>query len=248
MIPNVLHYVYINERPWKIHHYLSVKSALVKAKINEINIWLDSEPNGEWWAKTKPLVNIIKIKPPTEIFGKEIKEPAHKSDVLRLEILRDHGGIYVDTDVLFVKPFKDLLDNKFVLGEQGPNGCEGLCPATILSEKKSEFSELWLNGFRDNFYGGPAGSPTWCLHSVNLPLALSKKYPDLITIVNHECFFWPLYHQKHIEIIFEENHRFPNAYSHHLWESSGKKYLKEMTEEKIRLENTTFTNLVKELV
>lgn len=248
MIPNTLHYVYINERPWQLHHFLSVKSALINGQLDKINIWLDSEPSGEWWDKTKPLVDVFKIDAPTEIFGKPIKEPAHKSDVLRLQILQNHGGIYVDTDVIFVKPFKDLLNNKFVLGEQGPNGCEGLCPATILSEKNSKFCQLWLDGFRDNFYGGPVGSPTWCIHSVNLPLALSKKYPNLITIVNHESFFWPLYHQHHIEMIFEKNLSFPNAYSHHLWESSGKKYLKEMTLEKIHSENNTFSNLVKHLI
>ena len=27
MIPNVVHFVYIKERPWKLHHYLSIKSA-----------------------------------------------------------------------------------------------------------------------------------------------------------------------------------------------------------------------------
>jgi hypothetical protein len=248
MIPNHLHYVYINERPWKIHHYLSVKSAIVKGKLDKINIWLDKEPTGKWWEKTKPLVSVHNINPPTEIFGKPIKEPAHKSDVLRLQILRDYGGIYIDTDVIFVRPFKNLLNNKFVLGEQGPDGCEGLCPATILSEKNSEFSKIWLDEFKNHFEGGPPGSPTWCKHSVNLPLSLSKQHQDLITIVNYQYFFWPLYHQKHIEAIFEEDLNFPSAYSHHLWESSGKKYLEEMDEEKIYSQNTTFTKLVRDLL
>jgi hypothetical protein len=69
-----------------------------------------------------------------------------------------------------------------------------------------------------------------------------------ITLADHEAFFWPLYHQDHIEALFENNHNFPNAYSHHLWESSGKKYLSEMTEEKIKNGNTTFTNAVRDLL
>ena len=248
MIPNKLHYVYINERPWKLHHYLSVKSAIEKAKVDDITIWLDKEPDGEWWEKTKPLVQLNFVDPPSSIFGIRITEPAHKSDVIRLQVLIEEGGIYADTDVIFVKPFTDLLDNKFVMGQQGEGGCEGLCPATMLSEPNAEFARYWLAGFQHSFKGGPPGSPTWCTHSVAYPRFLSNLYPDLIKILDHEAFFWPLYHDMHIKALFEQNHDFNNAYSHHLWESSGKKYLNELTIEKIKEESTTFTKLVKDLI
>lgn len=248
MIPNIVHYVYINERPWKLHHYLSVKSALVKAKADRVHVWLDKEPTGEWWEKTKPLVELHFITAPEEIFDIPITQPAHKSDVIRLQVLIECGGIYADTDVIFKKPFTDLLDNKFVMGQQGINGGEGLCPATMLSSKDSTFAKYWLAGFKDTFKGGPPGSPTWCTHSVNYPLYLASQIPQEVTILNHFSFFWPLYHEAHIKALFEENHEFGSAYSHHLWESSGKKYLEELTMEKIEQENTTFTNLVKDLI
>ena len=209
-IPNIVHFVYIKERPWKLHHYLAVKSALVKAKADSVKIWLDEEPDGEWWDKTKPLVTVNKVKAPTEIFGKPITQPAHKSDVIRLQVLIQEGGIYADTD--------------------------------------STFAKTWLAGFKDTFGGGPPGSPTWCTHSVNLPAYLANTMQETITLADHEAFFLPLYHQDHIEMLFEKDMHFPNAFSHHLWESSGKKYLDEMTIEKIKNENTTFTRLVKDLI
>ena len=49
-------------------------------------------------------------------------------------------------------------------------------------------------------------------------------------------------------MMFEQNHKFQNAYSHHLWESSGKKYLDNLTEDIILQEDTSFTNLVKDLI
>ena len=49
-------------------------------------------------------------------------------------------------------------------------------------------------------------------------------------------------------MLFEHNIQFPNAYSHHLWESSGKKYLDTLTKDIILNTNTTFTNLVKDLL
>lgn len=248
MIPNIFHFVYINERPWKLHHYLSVKSAVVRSGAEKVVIWLDEEPEGEYWDKTKELVEIAKVKAPTEIFGVPITQPAHKSDVIRLQVLIEHGGIYADTDVIVMKPFTDLLDNSFVMGHQAQGGSEGLCPATMLSEKDSAFAKSWLIGFKHAFKGGPPGSDTWCTHSVKLPAYLANTMQEHITIADHETFFWPLYHQEHMKVLFEKNLRFPNAYSHHLWESSGKQYLDEMTEEKIKTEDTTFTNAVRDLL
>ena len=248
MIPNIFHFVYINERPWKLHHYLSVKSAVVRSGAEKVVIWLDEEPEGEYWDKTKELVEIAKVKPPTEIFGVPITQPAHKSDVICLQVLIEHGGIYADTDVIVMKPFTDLLDNSFVMGHQAQGGSEGLCPATMLSEKDSVFAKSWLIGFKHAFKGGPPGSDTWCTHSVKLPAYLANTMQEHITIADHEAFFWPLYHQEHMKVLFEKNLRFPNAYSHHLWESSGRQYLDEMTEEKIKTEDTTFTNAVRDLL
>lgn len=250
MIDNILHYIHLSSagREFKLHHFLSIKSAYVRSGVNKIYVWVDKEPTGLWWDKIKNLVEIVYIEPPTEIFGIPITQQAHKSDVLRLQILLEYGGIYVDTDTIFVKSFKPLLNNKFVLGQQNINGIEGLCPAVILSQKNSIFGQHWLAGFKDSFKGGPPGSDTWCTHSVHYPLWLSKQIPNEITILNHESFFWPLYHQSHMEMLFEKKYNFPNAYSHHLWESSGKEYLDNLTETIIFNSDTTFTNLVKELL
>lgn len=248
-IENKFHFVYIKVRDWKLHHYLSVKSAHQRSGANEIVFWCDYEPEGKWWERTKPLVNVQRVIAPDQIFGKPIHEPAHKSDVIRLMALNEHGGIYADTDVIVMKPFTDLLDNKFVMGQQGVGGAEGLCPATMLGSRNSDFGRQWLAGFKDSFGGGPPGSPTWCTHSVNYPLWLSQQIPQEITILNDKAFFYPLYHQQHVEAIFE-NHSMPNpdAYSHHLWESSGKTYLDNMTEDKIREGNSLFSAITKDLL
>jgi len=248
-ISNTFHFVYIKERPWKLHHYLSVKSAAVRSGAERVVIWCDEKPEGHYWDMTEPLVEVQRVKAPTEIFGKPITQPAHKSDVIRLQVLIEHGGIYADTDVIVVKPFTELLDNQFVMGQQNVQGSEGLCPATMLSKKGSVFAKTWLAGFKDTFGGGPPGSPTWCTHSVNLPAYLANTMQEHITIADHEAFFWPLYHPKGVKDIFETpNYQAPKAYSIHLWESSGKKYLDEMTEEKIKEGNNLFSNITKNLL
>lgn len=250
MIPNILHYVHLSEggRPWQLHHYLSVKSAVERSGVENITVWMDEEPTGEWWNKTVPMVQLEFIEPPTEIYGKPITQLAHKSDVLRLQILIEHGGIYVDTDVIFLKPFTHLLDNEFILGQQGVDGNEGLCPAVILSEPDSTFAKLWLAGFRDSFLGGPPGSIGWSSHSVGYPHFLSKQYPEYLTIEDFDKFFWPLYHKEHLKALFEDLHEFPNALSIHLWETSSKHYLEGITEDNIKTVNTSFNLCVRDLL
>lgn len=43
--------------------------------------------------------------------GSKISEKEHKADVVRLELLIAHGGIYVDTDVFAFKSIDDLVFN-----------------------------------------------------------------------------------------------------------------------------------------
>ncbi len=43
---------------------------------------------------------------------------AFVSDFVRTSVLLEEGGVYMDTDMLLVKPIDDLLSNKFVIGEE----------------------------------------------------------------------------------------------------------------------------------
>jgi mannosyltransferase OCH1-like enzyme len=51
-----------------------------------------------------------------------------KSDVVRYELLRIHGGIYVDTDVECLRPFDDLLGDDCFCGRESE---ETLCPSVL---------------------------------------------------------------------------------------------------------------------
>ena len=46
----------------------------------------------------------------------EAKKWAFVTDYVRLKVLKDYGGIYMDTDVEVLKPFNPLLDAKCLLG------------------------------------------------------------------------------------------------------------------------------------
>lgn len=46
-----------------------------------------------------PSVDLKRARKFDNIFGRPITEFAHKADIIRLEALLEHGGIYVDLDV-----------------------------------------------------------------------------------------------------------------------------------------------------
>jgi mannosyltransferase OCH1-like enzyme len=56
--------------------------------------------------------------PPTEIFGQKITEVFHQGDVAKLEVLREHGGIYLDYDVIVVNSFNPLRRYPATYGEK----------------------------------------------------------------------------------------------------------------------------------
>ena len=56
-------------------------------------------------------------------------------DYLRLKVLYEYGGIYMDTDVQIIKPLDNLLDNQAFIGEETGNY---IGTGLIASEAKNE--------------------------------------------------------------------------------------------------------------
>lgn len=132
------------------------------------------EPKIEGWEKTGGgrregvELRLIKQRDVSDVFGNEVEHFAHKADVIRLEALRDWGGVYLDTDVLVIKgescqgssfivqaradtcdhrlaDMAPLYRHEAVLGmESQPNldpalPPSGLCNAVILAKPYSSF-------------------------------------------------------------------------------------------------------------
>ena len=176
---------------FNIMRYLAIKSAYDVNKPDNIFFYYCYEPHGEWWERAKKYITPIKVEAPKEIFGNPIKSYAHQADVIRLQLLIEEGGIYLDSDTLCLKPLTPLLeDGGFVMGQEGNEA--KLCNAVMLSEKGSEFAKEWLSRYVD------FDDDNWAGHSIELPYRLSKEYPNLIRVMNNKAFTWPLYHSEHL--------------------------------------------------
>ncbi len=115
-IPRKLHFVYLAgedsgaqgniyaRSPFCFVHYMAIKSAQLLNPGFEIYFHCDRAPQGPHWDELKSQVILSPVAQPTEVFGRPIAHIAHRSDVLRLTILRLHGGIYLDLDTICQKP------------------------------------------------------------------------------------------------------------------------------------------------
>lgn len=275
MIPNILHFVFgmapdFGGKPFSLVHYLSVKSAVELNKPQTAFFHYQFEPEGEWWQKAKQLLTLNKVTAPESFMGRPLFHVAHKADVVRLQALKETGGIYLDLDTISVKPLSDLLLHSFVIGQElkpayvpknwrqsikyklgwikkSNEASTGLCNAVLLSEKNSDFVNLWLNEYKS--FRSEGRDKYWNEHSVLVPQGLAEKYPQHIIQLSPYAFHYPLYNETGLKSMFEEVNEFPEAYLHHLWESfSWDKYLSKLSVEEIMNQDSTYNLIARKYI
>lgn len=138
MIPKIIHYCWLSGDPYPESIQRCIDSWKRVLPDYEIILWdtkrfdLSSSP----WVQ--------------QAF--ESKKYAFAADYIRMYALYNYGGIYLDSDVEVLKPFDDLLDLPYFIGQENtPSGIEA---ATIGSEKGWPVAKLMLDRYdRKNFKG-----------------------------------------------------------------------------------------------
>lgn len=228
-------------------HYININSIRILNNPEKIYFYSDKIPEGEYWDKISPFVDFEKVVPPNSVFERKLFHIAHKSDVLRMQILKERGGIYLDMDVICKKSFSPLLTHDFVMGKQGKWRNMGLCNGVILTNKDSEFLKLWYSEFRN--FRSTGHDKYWSEMSVRKPLELSQKYPHLLHIEPYNSFHYPLYYPLSLRRLFVQCHDFKHAYCHHLWEGgSWEKYLSKLNIEDIKERDTTYNIIARRYI
>ena len=270
MIPKIVHFTWLTPpegKEFNIHHMASVKSVHYHNPDYTIKIHCDKIPEGPYFAQIKDFVQINIVVTPQEVFGTPIKYMVMKSDVLRLRILIEEGGIYQDLDIITLRSYDDLLDNEMVLGYElsavmNPRQIfyflrifnfdiikykgrvpAGLCAGFMMGEKGSVFLKDWYEKYRD------FNNEDWAYLPVKAPLLMVRtgKY-KVHTIAPYQAHFPPCW-PNDLKLIFEKNLVIPGKYFLHVWESrSYEKYLKPLTREVILKSDNTYCNAIKAFI
>lgn len=239
MIPNTIHFIWPSElykgAPFGLSHAIAVRSALEVNRPDRILFHCDIPPSGSHWDSVSGLVTLVRCPIPKEIFGKSIYNPAHRSDVLRLKVLIEHGGIYLDNDTVCVRPVESLLSHSVFIGKQSR---DMLCNAVIGSEPGAQFMQLWLDSYR--CYNGKM----WAKNSCWVPSQLWQFFPNLLHVEPEESFYCPPHGD--LDALFVHDLEFPNAYLFHLWSShSWLPFLSKLTSEHIANYDTTYNRVAR---
>ncbi|KAJ2968066.1 hypothetical protein NUW58_g10305 [Xylaria curta] len=164
LIPNHVHFIFGLSNPhddpgvgtFNFISYLAVRSAIVGMRAENISLHYTyladppaPEPNSNpfsngWVDLLRDEITLV-YHSPEEMDALKNQpgahwQAAHVSDVLRLKLLQEEGGIYLDTDAFGLRPFTDLLRSPrdIIMGHEGGNRA-GLCNAIMVARKNSTF-------------------------------------------------------------------------------------------------------------
>ena len=217
LVPNIVHYVWFisrNPRVFGFHNMVSVLSAHKILQPDVIYFHCDGEPGGEYWESVKALPSLIVIHrdPPRELFGVKTDKPAFEtsdSNIARLQVVMEYGGVYLDTDVIVVNPVTGLRKYPCVLGLEDKYK---VCAGVVIGMPNATFLYLWLNSYLDD-----NKVRVWAYNSGIVPSKLSKRYPQFVHIVPDRMHIpsWKPHELK--QIWGQETFDWINHYTVHLW-------------------------------
>lgn len=244
-------------RPFSLPHYLSVRSAWEVLKPDVMFMHCAHEPSGEWWELAKPMLHVHRVTPVSGIYGFPAAHPAHRADIVRLAALIAMGGIYLDTDVLVVRPFDELMAAEFTAArEVTADGVQvGLSNAILLAQPDARFAKLCLDGHSPDKslwqgFRSKGRDENYVEFSVRYPCLLADLAPGLLQDLPPESFLWATWDDAGLAKVFTDDVAVPaGVFAIHLWESHAwARHLSKLTPEWIRSEDTTFNKMARRLL
>lgn len=224
-IPKIFHFINIGPRHFNLMHFISIISAYELNRPDKIYVYITQEQyNDFFWNILKDIVTFEFVDNMDEYKGAPLKSYQYKADVIRMQKLIERGGVYMDLDILSLKPVTSLLNNHIVVGGESKGEDEGnsldsvgsVANGVLISEPNNPFLKDWLEEIPNNIIGKP-----WAYHAVNLPKELLKKGDYDIHLEPTKSFF-PFCFRYHY--IFRDNmkHKITelmDSYTIHLWET-----------------------------
>jgi hypothetical protein len=259
MISNVYHFIFglsenFNEKPFCYFHYLNLKSCYLTQNKPTIYVHCIYEPfNNIWWEKSKEFLKVVCYKSLPDIVyycnNKKVWRIEHQSDIFRLLLLKEHGGVYADIDTFFYRSFFPYFENSsFIIGietvedsQSNISTVNGLCNALIITDKNSSFLDIWMDSYKQEY-----DDYDWNKMSVRKPYELSNQHPSLIQIEPVESF-----HKYDWQTTFYEDSKSHmndlGIYSKHMAESKVYDILKLITNDKLKIQDGLFANMCRNI-
>jgi hypothetical protein len=243
MIPKIIHFIYPwteKTRPWSLVNTISVKSAIDLYPDHSVFIWTNKPHLIPYLPGS--ITRLCEL--PTHVGGIEIVWPQYVSDVMRLQILLKHGGIYMDTDIINLRPFTPT-DEKVLTLSWETSKADSISNAMMTTPPNNLFISQWLEGMPE-----AVTNPTWAYGGVVLPkkLSLNPFLEDQRVILSNKLCC-PLDLSKNWmfdpKLKDAAKEKIADAYSVHIFETFWRDIVKDITPEWIDKNDCLFSELFK---
>lgn len=270
MIPKIFHFIWLTPpdgKPFNFHHMAAIWSAHIYNRDYKIFFHCDQVPDNKYFDVIRELVEVKSVQIPDQVFGIPIKYMVMKADVLRLEILKMMGGVYLDLDVLTLRSYDDLIsNNRLCLGlELSPKlrirqiiyflrtfqwdvikykgrVPAGLCAGVIMTCAENEFIKDWYDAYKD------FNNDDWAYLPVKHPWLMFKTGKYSVHVIPPYLSHFPSSWSEDLKLIFEESIQIEGKYFLHTWESrSYENYLSNINESNFKSINCTYTDYLKKM-
>ena len=208
-IPKVVYYVYFRTEDYDINflQYTSLLSVHKFVKAKHIFWVTNHKPSGKLWEKLLkevPNVYYLHFRPPWVLYNTVIQVRVVQTDIVRMQLLHTHGGIYLDDDMYALNSFDPIRKYPFVMSNELSSS---LINCILLAEPQATFLKLWGETYKT------IRGDRWRRNSMQNPKLISQLYPHLIHIENDTLAYpsWP-----HVAKLYIESFNWRKVYSLHV--------------------------------
>lgn len=241
VVPNIVHLIETNEYSripkFFFLNLLSIFHHIKPEKVYFHHSGTPPDPEDSYvkYLLTRyPNLEFKKIPEPIMIFGHEPprQDYAHRSDIVRMDVLKTYGGIYMDNDILVLRPFDELRHYEMTIGLQLSTQ---ICNGVVIAASNSAFLDEWFNSYVDVDF------KCWDCHSVQKPSHMmleNEKIRREVNVLGTVAIFEPSWYPGDIEQLYGipyppnsnlQNEAlyppFPGKYAQHLWHNKAKQHL-----------------------
>ena len=184
-IPNIAHQIWLGGGVLKWEYLLSMLAIRFVLRPEQYLLHFDLKPEDTpQWACACSLAQCVHASSPQKIYNKPLNRVQHRSDVLRLDLLSRHGGIYLDHDAFVVRheamhELRTSCDAPLIAGKQVEQTRSKLAiearmnNGVMMAAPDAKILQLWKESYRD-YKGG-----SWDFNSCEVPLRLAEAQPSL---------------------------------------------------------------------
>ncbi|OWF45185.1 uncharacterized protein LOC110457376 [Mizuhopecten yessoensis] len=211
-VPNIVHYIWFGIKNMTFYQLVSFLSVQKFQKPCVILVHGNVVPIGPYWRHlVHNASNIVHVKmtPPYRVTnGHILRTMTHKSNIARLMVLQEHGGIYLDLDTVLLRSLDPLMNYPVSMSmEYKSNLWNGL----IVAERDPLFIRHWITLFNQQYYYAHKKKFEFSLF---LPTYIAKAHPSWIHVENM-TFCTP--NGNHLHMIYKENFDWKENYAMHLY-------------------------------